>query len=326
MADSSPAPSGRARGKLWGLIAIAAALGLLLPLLWSRPDAPGRPSWLETWYADPGYQFLVPVVREVKPEYLAGRSPAEVGLALLQQAPSGLVSVLPVGTETRLLPGAGSEATVEVRLPRIVGSGEERLIIGAVVRTVLGTPGFERVRVRLAGRANQPLPSLHEDLGRSFGATSPEVRNSWDGQPGPRITAWFRLKGTEYLVPLDMASPLAEEPIQGTLQALMSPPPGGTAVLEAAVPSGAGLKFVGSPASGSYLVEWTNPDLPPDAWDKARLVSVTVLSLTEGGQVRSVEFRSPAGQISRKIPSYRLTRPITRDDVRQAIKVPLPPG
>lgn len=314
------------RAKLWLLIGVAAVLGLVLPDLWTRLDQPGRPYWIETWYTDPGYQFLVPVPRQVTPEHAKGAPAAQVGLDLLRHAPPGLVSPLPPGTTARLASTRGAEAIVEVRLPRAVGSGEERLIVGSVVRTVVGTPGIDKVRVRMAGSANQPMVSMHEDLERSFSASSPEVRNSWDGETGTRITAWFRLKGTEYLVPLDMVSPIPDRPLEGTIRALGAPPPGGSSILERTVMPEAGLEFAGSPASGSYRVVWTYPDRPDDSWDRVRLVSATVLALTEGGRAATVEFRSPAGQIARKMPHFRLADPISRDDVRGAMKVALPPG
>ena len=218
--------------------------------------------------------------------------------------------------------GRGTEATVEVEIPRPVGSGEERLIVGALVRTVLALSSVPKVRVVLSNPLYRHAGGGHEDLSRAFGPESPEVRNSWDGEAGTRITAWFQLTGTNYLVPLDMASPIAEKPIEGTLAAIAAGPPLGISTLEPVVPKEAGLRFVGRPASDSIEVEWTRPDFPDDPLAKRRLLAATVLSLTEGWS-RTVVFRSPGGRMYRRISDINLSNPLGREDVLTVLQVDL---
>ncbi len=309
---------------LWVNLVLIALASLVVWLAFAQARGPARfgrdlAQGIEVWYADPSYQFLVPTVQPIGSAFRAGRPIAQVALDLLKQPPAGLVSPVPGAEAPLLLVATASEATVQVSTLASVGASQERLLIGAVVRTLTALPGIGTVRIRAVDAAGRPREG-HEDTSRPFSARSPEVRNAWDSPGTVPITVWFKLAGSDYLVPLDMASPIAEKPLEGAIAALSQGPPPGASGLEPAVPPESGLRYLGRDGT-AMRVEWAQPDVPADPAAQRRLIAATVLTATERGDFTRVRFLTPAGALTRKVGPFDLARDLLPGDARSVLQL-----
>jgi len=327
--------SGRPGTPRWvEVLLVLVVVGFLAYVAWvslgsarrGRPVVPaGRP--VEVWYADPTFQFLVPAVKRVGAQFMAGMPIPQVAMELLKTPPAGLLSPLPGQEAPLIMVAAAAQATVQIALPASVGASQERLLIGAVVRTLTSLPEIRSVRILAVDAAGRPREG-HEDTSKPFTARSAEVRNAWDSPGTAPITVWFKLAGSRYLLPLDMAPPVADGPIEAALTALAGGPPRGVAGLAPAVPEEAGLRFVGQEGT-TLRVEWTRPDVPADPGAQDRLITATVLTLTELPGTTRVRFESPAGPLARRVGPYDLLLDVAGHTARAALEIkaaaPSPP-
>ncbi|MEB3224047.1 MAG: GerMN domain-containing protein [Candidatus Sericytochromatia bacterium] len=315
MPDPEPMPP--ATPKTWFLAAaIAASLAASgLAAAWLLRGTAGSPVPVTLYVADRQGMFLVPA-----PTTLALRgAPQQCGAQLFDalRSPPAEAGVSAIPSDARWVEGAyaGTQWRVTVSLAQAPGSTGERLLVGSLVRTLLGAVrGAREVRLALTDREGRPLPSQHLDL--STPLTLADVGNQLpSGQGGlVRTTLWWAGKDGGDLVPVQIAlSGDAGLPPQDALERLVAGP-GAEAgrFLGPVVPKGLQLRW-GSLVNGVAHVDLGGP-LPAGA-DAERLVKAVVLSLTEFPEVRAVQFLHGGQRAGVRLGNRDLATPLTRRDV-----------
>lgn len=256
--------------------------------------------------------FLVPapVTLSLPPE------PAEAGPQLLEalRHPPAEAGLPPVPPDARWVSGtyAAPAWRVTIAVGQAPGSTGERLLVGSLVRTLLGfVPGAREVRLSLVDGEGRPLPSQHLDL--SSPLTLADVSNQLPsaGAGSLRTTLWWLARDSDALVPVQVSlSGDAGLPAQDALDRLVAGPgEDAGAFLRPVVPAGVQPRW-GGLVEGTATVE-LGGELPVGAAG-IRLVEATVLSLTELPEVVRVRFTVGGQPLARTVGPYDLARPVSR--------------
>ncbi len=209
-------------------------------------------------------------------------------LGALSAPPPGLQPVLPPGAHAEVQRISNGQANITVQLPASMGSGAERLLAGAVVKTAASLGGVREVRLELRDPQGNPYESQHLDLSTPLTPTDPGVENLYlDGAgEGLMVTLYYATPDGRYLVPLRRPLPPAyrTQPIEGSFQLLMAGPPAElSGILGPSVPSDPGIGW-GGVAQSVARITWPS-ELPPPS---ARALRAFALTLTEFDGIRQV--------------------------------------
>lgn len=293
-------------GALIGAGALGTAVGLLAPAA-----EPPRPITL--YYADTQGMVLVPVTAPLA----APRDPAAWAQAVFERLrkPEGGKVVTPVPPDAKLVETAWAQPrwTLGVQFARPPGSTDERLLVGALVRTfTAGWPGAREVRLKLFDAQGRSLPSQHLDL--SVPLTVADVANTLDAGPagaGVKSTIWWPSKEGGALVPVQIALTGGTGiPPRDAFERLVAGPPAEAGTFLAGVaPPGAQPSWA-SLDGGVARIELagTIADNEP----ARRFVEAVVLTLTEFPDVKAVQFLHGGRPIDRAVGTFKLSGPIAR--------------
>lgn len=291
---------------LFGAGAIATASWLLAP----QAD-PVRQVTL--YYADSQGMVLVPITASLS----APSEPAAWARTVFEtlRGPRGDKLAAPLPADAKLLEAAWAAPrwTLGVQLARPLGSTDERLLVGALVRTFTGGwPGAREVRLKLLDAQGRPLASQHLDL--SAPLTLADVANTLEAAPGNggiKSTLWWPAKDGGTLVPVQIALTGGSGiPPRDALERLVAGPPaeaGG--FLAGVVPPGARPAWVSLDA-GVARIEVGGK--LADAEPARRFVEATVLTLTEFPDVRAVQFLLGGRPPEQAVGTFKLSAPIAR--------------
>jgi spore germination protein GerM len=301
---------------LWAVILLLLSLVGAGVWVWLRvPRDAAREVTL--YYADAQAMYLVPVSRvEVLPRHDAGALTAM--LAELAHAPVGLQATLPAGTLPAVQRISNGQANISLRLPGSMGSGGERMLAGAVVKTAASLDAVREVRLQLFDRQGAPYESQHLDLSAPLSPTDPGVENLYldGGQEGLLVTLYYATPDGRYLVPLRRALPAAyrSQPLEGSFQLLLAgPPPDLAGILAPSVPAHPAMQW-GGVSQGTAEIRWpADLSLPSELAQRA-----LALTLTEFEGVQQVRL-SRDGQ-----PLLLASRPTAVNRLMGSPPVPLP--
>lgn len=241
------------------------------------------------FYTDPQAMYLVPVTSEQALPKDDAPALAKM-LSELTQAPAGLQPTLPAGTVAEVQRISHGQANVTLRLPSTLGSGGERLLAGAVVKTAASLGSVREVRLQLRDREGSPYESQHLDLSTPLSPTDPGVENLYleGAQQGLMVTLYYTTPDGRYLVPLRRPLPPAyrTQPLEGSFQLLVSGPPAELAgILGPSVPANPGIGWGGVSQSVARIL-WPQDEPAPS--DQA--LRAFALTLTEFDGIRQVSL------------------------------------
>ncbi|MNR86206.1 Sporulation and spore germination [compost metagenome] len=241
------------------------------------------------FYTDAQAMYLVPVSE-------ARALPRDDGKALgkllneLTQAPVGLQATLPQGTVAEVQRISNGQANITLQLPGTMGSGAERLMAGAVVKTAASLGSVREVRLQLRDRAGKAYESQHLDLSTPLSPTDPGVENLYLDATGEglMVTLYYATPDGRYLVPLRRPLPAAyrTQPLEGSFQLLIAGPPAELqGILAPSVPAPPGIGW-GGVSSGVARIHW--PEGQPAPSEQA--LRAFALTLTEFDGIRQVSL------------------------------------
>lgn len=295
-----------AAGALLGGVVLAAALRLVGP----AAEAP-RPVTL--YYADAQGMALVPVTARLD----APAEPAAWARAMFERlrAPGEAKLVAPLPAEAKLVEAAWAPPrwTLGVQLAQTPGSTDERLLVGALVRTfTAGWPGAKEVRLKLVDAQGRPLASQHLDL--SAPLTVADVANTLatgPGGSGVKGTLWWPAKDGGALVPVqvELAGATGIPPRDAFERLVAGPPAEAAGFLGPVVPGGLAPSWL-TLDGGTARIELGGA-LPAGA-PAERFVEAVVLTLTEFPDVTAVQFVQAGEPVDRAVGPFRLAGPVAR--------------
>ena len=287
------------------------AVALVAGLAWLRGNG-GTPRPVTLHLADRQGVFLVPA-----PVTLSlPTEPALAGPLLLEalRTPPAEAGLSPVPPDARWVSGTFTTPRwhVTIALKQAPGTTGERLLIGSLVRTLLGfEPSAREVQLSLVDAEGRPLASQHTDL--STPLTLADVSNQLpSATQGPvRTTLWWPGKDTDSLVPVQVSlSGDAGLPAQDALERLVAGPGAeASPFLRPVVPPGVHPRWI-SLVEGTATVD-LGTGLPSDGAG-SRLVEAIVLSLTELPEVKRVRFTADGAPLARRLGPYDLAQPVAR--------------
>lgn len=249
------------------------------------------------YFTDAQAMFLVPVTGE-RALPRDGVQALNQLLSELSRAPEGLQAVLPPGSRAEVQRISHGQANITVQLPSSLGSGAERLLAGAVVKTAASLGEVREVRLQLRDPEGNAYESQHLDLSTPLTATDPGVENLYlDGaNEGLMVTLYYATPDGRYLVPLRRPLPSAyrTQPMEGSFRLLLSGPPEELAgVLGPSVPADPAIGW-GGISQGSALIHW--PASLGDPQERER--RAIALTLTEFDGIRQVAFTREGQEIA----------------------------
>lgn len=284
---------------LWALLALLLVVAVAGLALWGWLRAPADSEREVTlYYADAQAMYLVPVSRhEALPRDDAGA--LTVMLAELAQAPAGLQAPLPAGTLPAVQSISNGQANISLRLPVSMGSGGERILAGAVVKTAASLESVREVRLRLFNRQGAPYESQHLDLSTALSPGDPGVENLYleGGQEGLLVTIYYLTPDGRYLLPVRRSLPAAyrAQPLEGSFQLLLAGPPSDlSGILAPVLPAHAAISW-GGVSEGTARLNWP-ADLAPPSELAMRALALT---LTEYASVRQVSVMQDSRLLAR---------------------------
>ncbi len=250
------------------------------------------------YYTDPQAMYLIPVSGERALPRDDAKALTEL-LTALTQAPAGLQATLPAGTVAEVQRISNGQANISLRLPGSMGSGGERLLAGAVVKTAASLGTVREVRLQLRDRQGSPYESQHLDLSTPLSPTDPGVENLYlDGaQEGLMVTLYYATADGRYLVPLRRPLPPAyrTQPMEGSFQLLVAGPPAELiGILGPSVPADPGIGW-GGVSQGVARIHWPIDQPAPSE----QAVRAFALTLTEFEGIRQVSLTRQDQEIAR---------------------------
>lgn len=280
---------------------------LVVPVV--QPETP-----LVLHYGDAQGMYLVPVQASpasnddplvwAKAVFEKLRTPARDGL------------VAGVAPDHKLLDAAfaGDRWTLSVEVGTPPGSTTERLLVGALVRTFVGSwPGAKDVQLKLVDAQGKSLPSQHLDLTTAL--TPADVVNTaaaGETVSAVKSTIWWPTKQGGSLVPvqLDLKGATGIPPRDAFERLLQGPPAEAASFLASAVPAGAKPSWQTLEAGGVAVIDLTG-DLPADDRGR-RFIEAAVLTLTEFPDVKAVRFTRVGKPLARIVGPFHLDAPVAR--------------
>ena len=265
------------------VLLLLAGLGGWLWLRFTRSET----QTFTLYFTDAQAMFLVPVTGEQALPRDEVKALNRL-LSALSEPPSGLQAVLPPGARAEVQRISNGQANITVQLPASMGSGAERLLAGAVVKTAASLSAVREVRLQLRDPEGNPYESQHLDLSTPLTPTDPGVENLYlDGTgEGLMVTLYYATPDGHYLVPLRRPLPPAyrTQPLEGSFQLLMAGPPAElSGILGPSVPTDPGIGW-GGVAQSVARIHWP-PDLAPPSEHALRAFALT---LTEFDGIRQV--------------------------------------
>lgn len=305
------------------LLIVAGALGVW----WLAPKRVERQVTL--YYMDPQGMYLVPVTERLAvPASRRGALQAALR-ELIDEVPPGLMAAVPPGSkvEVRGLTDGRAEVTLRVA-DGALGSGGEQLLAGALMRTAATTEAIQEVKLDLQDSKGGPWQSEHLDLTHPLTATDPGMENLYLGEgSGLTVTVYYRIPSSDYLVPLRVALPprRQSEPLKGSFALLRQGPPSDLAPFLAPSLDGASDLRWNGVEGGVAEVLWKSA---PEATPSEVAIRATVLTLTESGRLKAVQFKREGAPLTLKVGPFDLSRPIRRPDAVNILpdRVSVAPG
>lgn len=302
---------------LLGVLLLLLVTGLASWAWWASMRPAERAVTL--YYTDAQAMFLIPVSQE---RALPGQDTEALAelLESLSKPPEGLTSPLPAGTEATVQTISNGLASVTLQLPSSMGSGGERILAGAVVRTAASLGSVREVKLQLRDRQGTPYESQHLDLSAPLSPTAPETENLYleGGQAGLTVTLYYATPDGRYLVPLRRPLPpqYGSQPLEGSFQLLVAgPPPELATFLSPSVPAHPGIGW-GGIDQGTARILWP-PDQPPPSPLAMRAFALT---LTETEGIQAVAVTRQDQELARS------GRPEVINPAREAVYPSTPPG
>ena len=299
----------------WPLVLASALVGAgALGAAWfafAPASAPPRPTTL--YYADAQGMFLVPAQATLD----APAAPEAWARMVFDRlrAPDAGQGVTPVPADAALVEAAWAPPrwTLGVKLAKPPGSTEERLLVGALVRTFTAAwPGAREVRLKLTDAQGRPLTSQHLDL--SAPLTVADVANTLDAGPagsGVKSTVWWPGKDGGALVPVQiaLAGGTGIPPRDAFERLVAGPPPEATGFLAPVAPPGAAPRWDGLDGGVAQIA--LGGPLPAGEPGR-RFVEAAVLTLTEFPDVTAVRFTVDGRPLAGTAGPFRLDAPVAR--------------
>lgn len=268
------------------------------------------------YYTDAQAMYLVPVSEERTLPKDPAKALGQI-LDQLSQPPAGLQATLPKGTVAEVQRISNAQANVSLQLPASMGSGGERLLAGAVVKTAASLGTIREVRLQLRDPQGNPYESQHLDLSTPLTPTDPGIENLYlDGAgEGLMVTLYYATPDGRFLVPLRRPLPPAyrSQPLEGSFQLLMAGPPVElNGILGPSVPADPGIGW-GGVEDGVARIHWP-PDQPAPNEHVLRAFALTLtefdgirqVSLTQQGQEIASSARPKAVNTANGAPAARL--------------------
>ena len=268
------------------------------------------------YYTDAQAMYLVPVSEERTLPKDQAKALAQI-LDALSQPPAGLQATLPKGTVAEVQKISNAQANVSLQLPASMGSGGERLLAGAVVKTAASLGTVREVRLQLRDPQGNPYESQHLDLSTPLTPTDPGIENLYlDGAgEGLMVTLYYATPDGRFLVPLRRPLPPAyrSQPLEGSFQLLMAGPPVElNGILGPSVPADPAIGW-GGVEDGVARILWP-PDQPAPNEHVLRAFALTLtefdgirqVSLTQQGQEIASSPRPKAVNTANGAPAARL--------------------
>lgn len=267
------------------------------------------------YYLDPQGMYLVPVSGRLT---LPGSRKAALQAALkelIDEVPPGLMAPVPPGSKVVVQSLSDGKADVSLRLSDgAMGSGGEQLLAGALMRTAANAESVQEMKLSLHDSRGSPWQSEHIDLSRPLSSTDPGMENLYFGEGGGlTVTVYYRLPDTEYLVPLRIPLPAKRqsEPLKGSFALLRQGPPQDLRTfLSPSLEPQTDLRWNGMERDVAQVL-WKNaPQAPPSEL----AIRATVLTLTESGRIKAVQFKREGAPLTGTVGPFDLSRPIRRPD------------
>ncbi len=309
------------------VLALVLIAGVAFGTWWLRPKGIEREVTL--YYLDPQGMYLVPVTERLS---LPGSRKAALQAALkelIDEVPPGLMAPVPPGSKVEVKHLSDGKAEVSLKLADgAMGSGGEQLLAGAVVRTAANAERIQELKLSLLDSKGAPWESEHLDLTRPFTSTDPGMENLYLGEgSGLTVTVYYRLPSTEYLVPLRVPLPAKRqnEPLKGSFALLRQGPPQDLqSFLAPSLEAATDLRWNGLEGDVAQVL-WKNA---PQATPSEMAIRATVLTLTETGRIKAVQFKREGTPLSGQVGPFDLSRPVRRPDAVNAMpdKLSLAPG
>lgn len=267
------------------------------------------------YYLDPQGMYLVPVTERL---VLPGSRKAALQAALkelIDEVPPGLMAPVPPGSKVEVQNLSDGRADVTLRIADgALGSGGEQMLAGALVRTAANAEAIQEVKLSLLDAKGGPWQSEHLDLTRPLTTTDPGMENLYLGEgSGLTVMVYYRLPRTEYLVPLRIPLPAKRqnEPLKGSFALLRQGPPGELRTfLDPSLEAATDLRWTGLETDVAQVL-WKNA---PEATPSETAIRAMVLTLTESGRIKAVQFMREGAPLSLKVGPFDLSRPIRRPD------------
>lgn len=291
------------------LVIASAALGFW----WLQPRGAERTVTL--YYLDPQGMYLVPVTERL---HLPNSRKAALQAALkelIDEVPPGLMAPVPPGSRVEVHHLSNGKADVKLRIADgALGSGGEQLLAGALVRTAANAAAIQEVKLSLFDSKGGPWPSEHIDLTQPLTSTDPGMENLYLGEgAGLTVTIYYRLPSSEYLIPLRVPLPAKRqnEPLKGSFALLRQGPPADLrTILEPSLDPRTDLRWNGLEGDTAQVL-WKNA---PEATPSETAIRATVLTLTETGRIKAVQFKREGAPLSLNVGPFDLGQPIRRPD------------
>ncbi|MEB3195773.1 MAG: GerMN domain-containing protein [Candidatus Sericytochromatia bacterium] len=302
------------------VVVLAGSLGLA-GLVWYGFSATADRS-VRLYQADAQGMALIPTSRTLR--LPAGREDwARAVFHSLKTFDGAGVSPIPSGVDLLAVRYNEPQWDVQLRVAAPLGSTAERLLLGAVVRTLLeNTPGASRVQIALQNAQGQPYASQHVDLTAPL--TLADVANQLPAHaaPGPiKGQFWWPNPAGDSLIPVqtDLLSETGTAPRDALAQLLRGPGREASAFLAPLRSRAEDLRW-GSLRDGTVQLECGESFSGPTL--RTIEVRAVVLTLTEFPDVQRVAFTRNQSPVGGKAGPYDLSRPLTRADVQDAPGAP----
>lgn len=287
--------------------------GAALGVWWLQPKRVERTVTL--YYLDPQGMYLVPMTERLS---LPGSRKAALQSTLKQlidEVPPGLMAAVPPGSKVEVQNLSDGKAEVSLRIADgALGSGGEQMLAGALVRTAANAEAIQEVKLSLLDSKGSPWQSEHLDLSRPLTTTDPGMENLFLSEGGGlTVMVYYRLPNSDYLVPLRIPLPSRRqnEPLKGSFALLMQGPPAELkAFLEPSLVGPTDLRWNGVEGEVAQVL-WKNA---PQATPSELAIRATVLTLTETGRIKAVQFKREGAPLSGKVGPFDLSHPIRRPD------------
>ncbi|HEY9855270.1 MAG TPA: GerMN domain-containing protein [Stenomitos sp.] len=309
------------------VLALLLIVGGALGAWWLQPKRVERAVTL--YYLDPQGMYLVPVTERLS---LPGSRKAALQAALkelIDEVPPGLMAAVPPGSQVEVHGLSDGKAEVSLKIADgALGSGGEQMLAGALVRTAATAEAIQEVKLSLMDSKGGPWQSEHLDLTHPLTTTDPGMENLYLSEgSGLTVTVYYRLPNSDYLVPLSIPLPpkRQNEPLKGSFALLRQGPPSDLQTfLVPSLDPRTDLRWNGVEGDVAQVL-WKNA---PEATPSELAIRATVLTLTETGRIKAVQFKREGAPLSVKVGPFDLSQPIRRPDAVNTLpdKVSLAPG